>query len=123
MAEIARPASMREMVDQLWFAIIGSNGDGIASQVRVTREKVAAIEATLPTLWSRADHEKAEAIYAERDKAKEEARAAGNKEKAECKERRKMSRRDWLMVALTGLSSLGTVAAVIVAILALKGGS
>ena len=29
-----KPATQREMLYQLWFAVIGSNGDGLASQVR-----------------------------------------------------------------------------------------
>jgi hypothetical protein len=100
------------MVYQLWFAVIGSNGDGLASQMRDTRERVGHIEDELPKLWSREDHEKAEAAYQAKDAKKAEDAAA-------CKDRRKMSRREVIMLALTGIGSLGAIGSVFVAIAAL----
>jgi len=94
---------MEEMVYQLWYAVIGSNGDGLASQVRDTKERVEVIEKTLPTLLSREDHE------------------CADEEKRERVERRKMSTREKAMLVATFLGSFAAIAAVIVAIVALSG--
>jgi hypothetical protein len=29
-----KPATQREMVEQLWYAVIGTNGDGVVEQLR-----------------------------------------------------------------------------------------
>ena len=100
------------MLYQLWYAVIGSNGDGIASQVRDLRERVGRIEDTLPTLWSREDHECAEREYQAKDEAKEKARKDHS-------ERRKMSRREFAMLAATFLGSFAGLGAMVVAIIAL----
>lgn len=44
---------MKEQIDQLWWVVIGSNGDGMASQQKRVHDKVHAIEEILPTLVTR----------------------------------------------------------------------
>ena len=115
MSVIPRPATLEDMVYQLWFAVIGSNGDGLASQVRATREEVEEIKGILPTLWTREDHECAEREYQAKDAEKE-------KERRENIDRRKMSAREKAMLVATFLGSFAGLGGVIVAIIALKGG-
>ena len=43
---IERPDTIEEMVHQLWFAIIGSNGDGLATEIRNTRKLVEKMQET-----------------------------------------------------------------------------
>ena len=33
-----KPKTQREMIDQLWYAVIGTNSDGIADQLKKLRE-------------------------------------------------------------------------------------
>lgn len=108
MATIQRPETQEDMLYQLWFAVIGSNGDGIASRVRDLDDRVGRMEATMPLLWTREDHECAEREYAARDKAKDDARR-------EHIERRKLSRRDWIVISISAIG-------VIIAGFALIGG-
>lgn len=61
MSTIPRPDTTDEMVLQLWFAIIGSNGDGLATKIKTTAEKVERIEEVIPTLMTRAEHDKKDA--------------------------------------------------------------
>lgn len=44
MSAIPKPVSTDEMIHQLWFAVIGSNGDGIASRMRRVEQKVDKLE-------------------------------------------------------------------------------
>jgi Mg2+ and Co2+ transporter CorA len=93
-----RPDTTDEMVFQLWYAVIGSNGDGLASQVRAVKSKVEAIEDVLPTLMTR-------------DSCK-----AAEKERDDKQDRRKISTREKAMLLATSLGSLAAIGAVVVAI-------
>ena len=93
-----RPDTTDEMVYQLWYAVIGSNGDGIASQVREVRGRVENIEGIIPSLMTR-------------DSCREIEREGEDK-----KERRKISTREKAMLAATFLGSVAAVGAVIVAV-------
>ena len=52
---IDRPESMEEMVTQLWYAVVGSNGDGIAGIVRINTQHIEDIRNTLPGLQTKSD--------------------------------------------------------------------
>src|SRR5512136_2378460 len=93
-----RPDSTDEMVYQLWYAVIGSNGDGLASQVREVKGKVESIEGLIPSLMTR------------------QACQAVEKEKVANVERRKISAREKAMLAATFIGSFAACGAVVVAI-------
>ena len=93
-----RPDTTDEMVYQLWYAVIGSNGDGIASQMREVRGRVESIEGIIPNLMTR------------------ESCKAIEREGEDKKERRKISTREKAMLAATLLGSIAAVGAVIVAV-------
>lgn len=57
---IVKPATQKEMVDQLWFAIIGSNGDGLATKIKDTADRVVKIEKIMPQLLTKAEHDDSE---------------------------------------------------------------
>lgn len=44
MANVPRPSSTEEMVEQLWYAIIGTNGEGALQQIKCNREGIERIE-------------------------------------------------------------------------------
>jgi hypothetical protein len=91
-----RPDTTDEMVYQLWYAVIGSNGDGLASQVREVKGKVESIEGIIPSLMTR-------------DSCK-----AIEKEGNEKQERRKISTREKAMLLATSLGSIAAIGAVII---------
>ena len=57
MSTIPRPESTDKMIEQLWFAVIGSNGDGIASTVRRHSHELQSIADSLPLMMTRIEHE------------------------------------------------------------------
>lgn len=89
---IPKPPTQKEMVDQLWFAIIGSNGDGLATQIKDTHSRVKKLENIIPDLMTCDEYDKREA-----EKKKEE-----NKER-QSKERRKLRPFDrWMLILTAG---------------------
>jgi hypothetical protein len=94
-----RPDTTDEMVYQLWYAVIGSNGDGLASQVREVKGKVESIEGLIPSLMTR-------------DSCK-----AIEQEKSATTERRKISTREKAMLVATSLGSIAAIGAVVVAVI------
>ncbi len=100
MAEIpAIPKTLREAVIAIWYKI----NDGLSKEISETHAlaldtagRMQKIEAVVPTLWTREQHENMHAEYVAELEAKE-------KEKQEHGERQKMSRRDVLMLVLVGL--------------------
>jgi hypothetical protein len=94
----ARPDTTDEMVYQLWYAVIGSNGDGLASQVREVKGKVESIEGIIPSLMTR------------------DSCRAIEREKSDKKERRKISTREKAMLLATSLGSIAAIGAVVVAV-------
>jgi hypothetical protein len=91
-----RPDTTDEMVYQLWYAVIGSNGDGLASQMREVKGKVESIEGLIPSLMTR-------------DSCK-----AIEREKSDKTERRKISTREKAMLIATSLGSIAAIGAVII---------
>ena len=57
MSTIPRPESTDKMIEQLWFAVIGSNGDGIASTVRRHDQSLKLIGDTIPLLLTKQEHD------------------------------------------------------------------
>ena len=56
MSFIPKPATTDEMVNQLWYAIIGSNGDGMAAKVKAIDNRLDAYIANKPnTCYYRID--------------------------------------------------------------------
>jgi len=108
MAVIPKPATQREMIDQIWFVLIGSNGDGVVTKVRAISKDIDDIKSKLPTLLPREEHDE-----------EEEKKDRGRRENSD---RRKMSRREVISLTIAGISTLAAIGAVIVAILALVGG-
>ena len=92
LSNIPKPSTQKEMVDQLWFAIIGSNGEGLATKIKDTHQKVKDLEALIPSLMTCEE-------YAARE-AEKEAKA---KELAKAHERRKLRPFDkWMLILTAG---------------------
>ena len=49
MGALEKPATQKEMLYQVWYAVIGSNGDGIASITRKNREDIEEIKESTNT--------------------------------------------------------------------------
>jgi len=96
LSTIPRPPTQKEMINQIWFVLIGSNGDGVVTKVRAISKDMDDIKSKLPTLLPREEHDTKE-------------------------DRRKMSRREIASLAIAGISTVAAVGATIVAILALGG--
>lgn len=50
MSDMKRPDTTKEMTYQMWYALVGSNGDGIFARVK-------RIEETIPKLLTKEEHE------------------------------------------------------------------
>ena len=57
MSTVPRPETTEKMIEQLWFAVIGSNGDGIASTVRRHDQSLKLIGDTIPLLLTKQEHD------------------------------------------------------------------
>ncbi len=53
-----KPDSEEEMINQLWYAVIGSNGEGIAKRVVAIDNRLLKVEAKLPDFITYDEHEK-----------------------------------------------------------------
>lgn len=53
MAPVEKPATTKEQVDQMWYALIGMNGNGLISKVNRLSEQVEIINSTVPQLVTR----------------------------------------------------------------------
>lgn len=69
MGNVRKPATQREMTEQLWFAVVGSNGEGIASLVRRNAEAIEKLERHIPSLVTRAEIEAEKERRADADAA------------------------------------------------------
>ena len=59
MSYIPKPATTEEMVNQLWYAIIGSNGDGMAAKIKDIDNRLDSYIANKPnTCYYRLDMSK-----------------------------------------------------------------
>lgn len=81
MSAIEKPENAEAMLYQLWFAVIGSNGNGLIS-------KVDRIERALPLMMTKEQHD-------------EEA-----KTETVQRERRRMSPKDWALILATAVPTL-----------------
>lgn len=98
-----KPKTQRGMVEQLWFVVIGSNGEGVVELIKQAlaqmvdhATRLGKIENLLPALWTKEQHEKMHEAYVAEEEAK--------KEKAdEKKDRRGITTRDWIMIAIVAL--------------------
>ena len=95
-----KPENEFEMIHQLWFAVVGSNGDGIATLVKKNSKQIEHILEILPTLQT-----KDECIYVQRRREETDT---------DFEQARKIRRNGW---ALTLVGAGATVAAGILAIL------
>ncbi len=48
MARVLKPKTQREMLDQLWYAVVGANSEGIAERVKAIDERLHKVEQHLP---------------------------------------------------------------------------
>jgi hypothetical protein len=94
-----RPDSLDGMVYQLWYAVIGQDGDGLSARVRKIEDDVDRIQELIPSLMTR------------------ESCMEVDKGRNDMTERRKISTREMAMLIATFLGSLGAIGAVIVAII------
>lgn len=104
-----KPKTQRAMVEQLWFVVIGSNGDGLVALIKQAlaqmtdhAKRIGKIEDLLPALWTKEQHEKMHDEYCKEDEEKQ-------KQAEEHGERRKMSRREFVNYIVTGILSLAAV--------------
>lgn len=109
-----KPKTQRAMIEQLWFVVIGSNGDGLVAMVKKALEQmgkqhedIEKIKGTIPALWTREQHEKMHEQYvAEHDEKEQKIENQG--------ERRKISRREIINYIITGLLSLALIIVTVV---------
>lgn len=52
-----KPDTEEEMINQLWYAVIGSNGEGIAKRVSSIDTRLLKVEKTLPEFLTYDEHE------------------------------------------------------------------
>jgi hypothetical protein len=57
MSRPEKPHSTDEMINQLWYAIIGANSEGIAERVKAIDERLHKVEQHLPNLITYDEHE------------------------------------------------------------------
>lgn len=53
-----KPDSEVEMINQLWYAVIGSNGEGIAKRVAAIDNRLIKVESKLPEFLTYDEYEK-----------------------------------------------------------------
>lgn len=99
-----KPKTQRGMIDQLWFVVIGSNGDGIVELLKRAlarledhHEQIGKIQDIIPMLWTKEQHEKMHEQFVAQEKARKEKE---QKEHKQSDERRKVSMRDWIMIGI-----------------------
>jgi hypothetical protein len=99
-----KPKTQKGMIDQLWFVVIGSNGDGLVVLLKEALKKLTEhhdrledIEAAIPALWTKEQHEKMHAQFVQQEKERKEKE---RKETKGAEERRKVGARDWIMIGI-----------------------
>lgn len=48
-----KPGTVKEMVAQLWYCVIGTNGEGLASRIASMDRRLAEVEMAIPTLQTK----------------------------------------------------------------------
>jgi len=56
MARPEKPHTQKEMIDQLWFAVIGANSEGIAERVKRIDDRLIEVERSIPDFMTHAEH-------------------------------------------------------------------
>jgi hypothetical protein len=54
---VEKPKTIQGVLDALWYAVVGLNGEGLIDTVRGLREDMVVLKAQAPTLWTRSDHD------------------------------------------------------------------
>jgi hypothetical protein len=85
------------MIDQLWFAIIGANSEGIAERVRRIDDRLLTVEQKMPELMTHKQHDD----Y-----------VAGCVENEDRERRKKWRRTDVLLAAGMLLATVASVAGI-----------
>lgn len=97
-----QPETDHDLLISLWTFLVGTNGNGLIAKFEefstATDKRLGVIEAQLPRCWTRDDHVEAVKETAARDAVNQD--------------RRKISTREWALVAV---SVLGPIIAVIIA--------
>ena len=97
-----QPETDHDYLISLWVFLVGTNGDGLLGKFEKftarTDERLDAVEKKLPGLWTREEHAAAEKAAEECDDRR--------------KDRRKISAREWMLIAMT---IIGPIVAVIIA--------
>jgi hypothetical protein len=104
------PNSTKEMIQQLWFIVIGTNHEGLVTEFKAFYQKwaehhqqvldrLAEVEKKLPRFWTREDHEAMHQKYVAQ--LEEQKRA-----ETEDIDRRHISTRDWIMIAIVALGMI-----------------
>ena len=83
-----------DLLVRIWTILEGTNGSGLITRFACLEQDVNDIKHVMPNLWTREQHD--DSI----------------KEMRESKERRKISKRDWTLIAMT---ILGPIVAIIAA--------
>ena len=96
------PETDHDLTLSLWTFLVGTNGNGFIAKFDAFAEKtdsrLGSIETQLPRCWTRDDHEDAVKKNADNQQRRQD--------------RRKVSAREWALVAV---SVLGPIAAVLIA--------
>ena len=82
MSTVQKPATQREMVEQLWYAIIGTNGEGIAARTKRSEDHIVEIRETLPKLVLRTECALAQEKRADANEAWRKYREAKRQQRA-----------------------------------------
>ena len=76
MSAISKPQTQKETIDQMWWVLIGANGDGISQRVKRIDERLVEVEKKIPSFMTHDEHR----VYVagckdeEKEKVKEERR-------------------------------------------------
>ena len=57
MADKPKPTTQKEMLEQIWWAVWGANGDGIASMSKANNEAIKDIQQHLASVMTYSAHE------------------------------------------------------------------
>lgn len=56
MADRRKPDTTEEMIQQIWYAVYGANGEGIAAITKRNRDDIKQIKDVLPELLTKTEH-------------------------------------------------------------------
>jgi hypothetical protein len=95
------PETDHDILISMWTTLVGTNGEGLLGKFEKFSEKtdfrLSAVEQKLPSMWTRQDHDK--------------SKAAEIEDAGIAKKRRKVSTREWILIAMT---FIGPIAAVLI---------